>query len=45
VPDKLERCVSKVKRTVKPRKGQSAEQAAWAICTAALKKRAKKKHK
>ena len=35
-PAKLERCVRKVKKTIKPRrKGQSKKSAAWAVCTKA----------
>lgn len=37
-PAKLERCVSKVEKTIKPRKaGQSKRSAAFGVCTVATK--------
>lgn len=45
-PAKLERCVRKVKKTVKPRKkGQSKESAAFAICTKSTGQKAHKRKK
>lgn len=42
-PKKVESCVRKVSKTIKPRKkGQSKKSAAWAVCTAAHKKKKKK---
>lgn len=39
MPKKLDRCVRKVSKTVKPRKkGQTKKNAAYAICVAAQKK-------
>ena len=39
MPPKLERCVKKVSKTIKPRKkGQSKRSAAYAVCTAKRKK-------
>lgn len=44
MPKKVEKCVEKVKKTISPRKkGQSKESAAYAVCTAAHKKKAKKR--
>jgi hypothetical protein len=38
MPKKLEKCVEKVEKTVKPKKkGQSKESAAYAICTTLYK--------
>ncbi len=42
-PAKLMRCVRKVKKTVKPRKGQSKESAAFAICVKATGQRPHKR--
>jgi hypothetical protein len=40
MPKSVERCVKKVKKTVKPRKkGQTKKSAAFAVCTAAHKKK------
>ena len=36
------RCINKVKKTVKPRKGQTKEEAAWGIC---VKRTGQKPHK
>lgn len=42
MPKQVEKCVKKVKPKIKPRKkGQSKESAAWAVCTAAHKKKKK----
>jgi len=40
---KTERCVSKVSKNVKPKKGQTKEHAAWGICKANEKKKKSKK--
>lgn len=38
MPAKLDRCVRKVQRTIKPRKkGQSKRSAAFAVCNKAMK--------
>lgn len=43
MPKSVERCVKKVKQTVKPRNpDQTKESAAWGICTAAHKKKLRK---
>lgn len=43
MPKKVEKCVEKVKKTIKPRmKGQTKKSAAWAVCTSAHKKKKKK---
>jgi len=40
MPESVERCVQKVKKTVVPRdKDQTKEQAAWAICTRSYQKK------
>lgn len=39
MPKKLERCVKKVSKTVKPRGKESKKSAAYGICTKALKKK------
>jgi len=40
MPKKLERCVRKVSKTIKPRKkGQTKRSAAFAVCTKAVKKK------
>lgn len=44
-PAKLDRCVKKVKGTVKPRKGQSKESAAFAICVKSTGQKARKHKK
>lgn len=41
MPAKLDRCVKRVQKTIKPRKKQSKRSAAFAVCTKALKKRKK----
>lgn len=44
MPAKLERCVRKVSKKIKPRKkGQSKKSAAYAVCTSAMKNTGKKK--
>jgi len=43
MPAKVERCVKKVKKTIKPkRKGQTKEEAAYAVCNASVKKESTK---
>lgn len=42
MPKAVEKLVKKIKKTVKPRKGQTKEQAAWAIAMAIHKKKTKK---
>ena len=46
MPKVVERCVKKVKKTIKPRNPkQTKESAAWGVCTASHKKKlAKRKH-
>ncbi len=42
-PKEVESCVRKVSKTIKPKKkGQSKKSAAWAVCTAAHKRKKKK---
>jgi len=44
MPKKLERCIKKVSKTVKPRKkGQSKKSAATAVCVVATGQKAKRK--
>lgn len=41
-PAKLERCVKKVSKSIKPReKGQTKRSAAFGVCTASLKRKKK----
>lgn len=43
-PKKLESCIRKVKKTIKPRKkGQSKRSAAYAVCTKSMKHKKKRK--
>jgi len=44
-PAKLMRCVRKVKKTVKPRKGQTKESAAFGICTKSTGQKAHQRKK
>lgn len=39
MPEKLERCVRKVMKTVKPRAGSTKRESAWAICTKSTKQK------
>ena len=38
MPKKMDRCVKKVKMTVKPKKGKTKTSSAWAICKSSKKK-------
>lgn len=43
MPKAVEDCVRKLMKTVKPRRGQTKREAAWAICQAMHNKKKKKK--